>query len=47
VLTRLMHALVYTSNNVVPRRGAWYAFGAVALMVAWLIFMVRILLGLP
>ncbi|MFZ0846552.1 MAG: MAPEG family protein [Pseudolabrys sp.] len=47
VLTRLMHALVYTSSNAVPRRGAWYAFGAVALMVAWLIFMVRILLGLP
>jgi len=47
VLTRLMHALVYTSSNVVPRRGAWYAFGAIALMLAWLIFIVRILLGLP
>jgi hypothetical protein len=47
VLTRLMHALVYTSSNIVPRRGAWYAFGAVALMLAWLIFIVRILLGLP
>ena len=46
VLTRLMHAFVYTSSNIVPQRGAWYAFGAVALMVAWGIFMVRILLGL-
>ena len=28
-------------------RGAWYGFGAIALLIAWIIFMVRILLGLP
>jgi hypothetical protein len=47
VPTRLMHAFVHTTSNIVPRRGAWYAFGAVALMLAWLIFMARIMLGLP
>jgi hypothetical protein len=47
VLTRVMHALVHTTSNIVPRRGAWYGFGAVALIVAWLIFIVRIMLGLP
>ena len=47
VLTRLMHALVHTTSNIVPRRGGWYAFGAVALIVAWLVFMIRILLGQP
>ena len=47
VLTRLMHALVHTTSNIVPQRGGWYAFGAVALIVAWLLFMFRILLGQP
>ncbi len=47
VLTRLMQALVHTTSNMVRRRGAWYGFGAVALLVAWLIFIVRIMLGLP
>jgi hypothetical protein len=47
VLTRIMHAMVYTTSNRLHMRGAWYGFGAVALLVAWVIFMVRILLGLP
>jgi hypothetical protein len=47
VLTRLMHALVHTTSNMVMRRGAWYGFGAIALLAAWVIFMARILLGLP
>jgi hypothetical protein len=47
VLTRLMHALVHTTSNMVARRGAWYGFGAVALLAMWIIYMVRILLGLP
>jgi hypothetical protein len=47
VLTRLMHAVVHTTSNIVQRRGGWYAFGAVALILAWIVFMVRILLGLP
>ena len=47
VLTRLMHAVVYTTSNKVRMRGAWYGFGATALAIAWVIFMVRILFGLP
>jgi hypothetical protein len=47
VLTRLMHALVHTTSNIVMRRGAWYGFGAIALLAAWMIFMVRILFGMP
>jgi hypothetical protein len=47
VMTRLMHALVHTTSNMVMRRGAWYGFGAVALLVMWVIFMVRILFVLP
>jgi hypothetical protein len=46
VLTRLMHALVHTTSNIVPWRGGWYGFGALALIVAWVIFIVRIVLGL-
>jgi hypothetical protein len=32
---------------MVMRRGAWYGFGAVALLAMWVIFMVRILFALP
>jgi hypothetical protein len=47
VLTRIAHAYVHTSSNVVLRRGAIYAVGALVLIAMWIIFMVRILLGLP
>ena len=47
VLTRLMHAAVYTTSNTVRLRGAWYGVGAVALLIAWIVFVVRIMLGLP
>jgi hypothetical protein len=47
VLARLVHAYVHTTNNVVKRRGGWYAAGAIVLIVMWAIFIVRILLGLP
>ncbi len=47
VLTRIMHAAVYTTSNKLHLRGAWYGFGAVALLMAWVIYMVRILAGLP
>jgi len=47
VLTRLMHAAVYTTSNMLHWRGGWYGFGAAALLIAWIVFMVRILLGLP
>jgi hypothetical protein len=47
VLTRIMHAIVHTTTNRIQFRGAWYGFGAVALLIAWIVYIVRILFGLP
>ena len=47
VLTRIMHSVVHTTTNRIRFRGAWYGFGAVALVIAWVIFIVHILAGLP
>jgi len=47
VLSRLAHAFIHTTSNRVMRRGSWYGVGALVLIVMWVIFMVRILLGLP
>jgi len=47
VLSRLAHAYVHTTSNRVLLRGGLYGFGAFALAIAWLIFIVRILLRLP
>jgi hypothetical protein len=47
VASRLGHAYVHTTSNVVLRRGVIYMVGAVVLMAMWLIFMIDILLGLP
>ena len=45
VLSRLVHASIHTTSNVVLRRGAWYGVGLISLMLMWAIFMVRILFG--
>jgi hypothetical protein len=47
VLSRLGHAFIHTTGNDVMNRGRVYAAGALALIIAWAVFMVRILLGLP
>ena len=47
VLCRIGQAYVHVTSNVVRLRGTIYGVGALALMIAWVIFMVRILLGLP
>ena len=47
VLSRLGHAYVHVTSNRVPRRGAIFGIGLLVLMIMWLIFIVRILLGLP
>jgi hypothetical protein len=47
VLMRLGQAYVHTTSNVVMRRGSFYVVGALVLMAMWVIFAVRILLGLP
>ena len=47
VLMRLGQAYVHTTSNVVMRRGGFYVVGALVLIAMWIIFAVRILLGLP
>jgi hypothetical protein len=43
---RLAHAYVHTSANDVRQRGGIFIVGAIVLMLMWLIFMLRVLLGL-
>jgi hypothetical protein len=47
VLSRLGHAYIHTTSNRVTRRGGIFGIGLLVLMIMWLIFMVRILAGLP
>ncbi len=46
VITRIVHAYIHTTYNVVMHRGGAYGVGALVLAIMWAIFMVRILLGL-
>lgn len=47
VLSRLVHAYVHTTSNNIYQRGPLFGLGMVVLLAMWLIFIVRILLGLP
>ncbi len=47
VITRLGQAYVHTTSNRVMWRGSIYGIGALVLIAMWVIFMIRILLGLP
>jgi hypothetical protein len=47
VLTRLAHAFVHCTGNDLRARGSLFGIGALILALMWLIFIVRILLGLP
>jgi hypothetical protein len=47
VIGRLVQAYVHTTSNRVMLRGSWYGISALALIVMWIVFAVRILLGLP
>jgi hypothetical protein len=46
VLSRLVQAYIHCTSNRVSQRGMAYAVGAVVLAAMWVIFAVRILLGL-
>ena|SRR5271166_6229755 len=46
VTLRIAHAFIHTTGNDVRRRGAVFIIGAIVLALMWLIFMLRILLGL-
>jgi hypothetical protein len=47
VLTRIVHAYIHVTSNNLRFRGPWFGLGAVMLFIMWLIFIVRIMLGLP
>ena len=47
VLSRLVHAYIHTSTNYVPHRFNAFATGVFILLAMWIVFAVRILLGLP
>ena len=47
VACRVLQALVHVTSNNVPYRGGFYGIGAIVLLVMWLIFIVKIMLGLP
>lgn len=47
VLARIAHAYVHVTSNRISVRGPVFGIGLLILMLMWLIFMLRILLGLP
>ena len=47
VLLRLVHAYIHTGTNYVRHRFNAFAAGMFVLLAMWIIFAVRILLGLP
>jgi len=47
VLCRVLQAGVHVTSNNVRWRGGFYGVGALMLFVMWIIFIARILLGLP
>jgi hypothetical protein len=47
VIFRVLQGFVHVTSNNVRLRGGFYGVGALVLVIMWLIFMVRILLGLP
>jgi hypothetical protein len=47
VALRVLQAWVHVTSNHVPSRGTFYGAGALVLLIMWVIFIIRILLGLP
>ena len=47
VVFRILQAFVHVTGNNVRYRGAFYGVGALVLLVMWIVFIVRILAGLP
>lgn len=47
VLTRLVHAYIHVTSNRLSQRGSVFGIALLVLMLMWLIFIVRILAGLP
>ena len=47
VAFRVLQAFVHVTSNNVRYRGAFYGVSALVLLIMWLVFIVKILLGLP
>lgn len=47
VLSRIAHATIHVTSNNLRFRGMFFGIGALVLAVMWLIFIVKIMLGLP
>ena len=47
VLSRTAHAVVHTTSNNIMQRGPLFGLGMVVLLIMWIVFIVRILIGLP
>ena len=47
VVSRLAHAYVHTTSNDVRKRGPLFGIGLLVLLIMWVIFMIRIVNGLP
>jgi hypothetical protein len=47
VLSRVAHAYIHTTSNNLKLRGPFFGIGALVLVIMWIIFIVRIMLGLP
>ena len=47
VVLRIFHAGVHLAHNRLEQRGPLFIAGAMVLTIMWIVFMVRILLGLP
>ena len=47
VLARLAHAYVHVTSNNLNMRGPVFGIGALVLAIMWVIFVVRIMLGIP
>jgi hypothetical protein len=47
VLSRIAHAIVHTTSNNIMQRGPLFGLGMVVLLIMWIVFIVRILIGLP
>ncbi len=46
VVFRILRATIHVTSNNVRLRGGFYGIGALVLVIMWLIFIIRILLGL-
>jgi hypothetical protein len=47
VVLRIFHAYVHLTSNILRIRGPLFVAGAIVLTIMWVVFIVRIMLGLP